>query len=138
MRTNGVKLRSFQSWFHQYDDDLAKIRRPKSEKKRHQNKVEFQAARTRLTVKQKLPLIAQYEAAKEADDSHTIKSFCDSKPNLKEKTFTPWLRPIEKKRIEIDAKLSQLKNSRWSSNGSQIKILFKRIYYLLEMNLHLS
>ena len=87
-------------------------------KERRQNKVEFQAERTRLTSQQKLALISQYDKAKAADASLSIKEFCESKRNLNEKTFTPWLRPMERKRIEIDARNPLLKNARWSSNGN--------------------
>ena len=100
----GVSLRRFHEWFHQYEADLDRVRKPKPKKERHQNKVLFQAERTRFTAKQKLDLIQQFDEAKAADRSLTIKAYCDAGKNLNHKTFTAWLKPIARKEIELDAK----------------------------------
>ena len=62
----GVKLRRFQAWFQQYEEDVITMKRPKPivKKERRQNKVEFQAARVRYTPQNKLDLISQFDKAK--------------------------------------------------------------------------
>ena len=70
----GVSLRRFQQWFEQYDSDLRKVSKPKPKKERYQNKVLCQGARNRFTPQQKLELIQQYDEAKAADSSLTIKA----------------------------------------------------------------
>ena len=100
----GVSLRRFQEWFQEYEEDLIKAKKPKVKKQRKQNKKVFQGERARITPQQKLDLIAQFDEAKEADSSLTIKAWCESRKNIHEKTFGRWLRPMERKRIEIDAR----------------------------------
>ena len=106
----GVKLRRFQAWFSDYQSDSVKVesnRKLKVKPERKQNKVVFQAARVRFTVEQKWDLIQQYDKAKAANGALTIKEFCSTKRTLHHKTFTPWLRPMERKRIEIDVRNPQ-------------------------------
>ncbi|MCP4262106.1 MAG: hypothetical protein GY774_32090, partial [Planctomycetes bacterium] len=89
----GVSLRRFQAWFQQYEADLKKVNMPKPKKERHQNKVVCQAARARYTAKQKLELIKQFDEAKAANPSLSIKAWSDARKNLNEKTLTSWLKP---------------------------------------------
>ena len=63
----GVKLRRFQQWFHSQASDKEAIKaktKPKPELVRKQNKVEFQADRTRYTPQNKLDLIRQFDRQK--------------------------------------------------------------------------
>ena len=50
----GVKLRRFQAWFQQYEEDVITMKRAKPlvKKERRHNKVEFQAARAHYTPKE--------------------------------------------------------------------------------------
>ena len=50
----GVKLRRFQAWFQQYEEDVITMKRAKPlvKKERRHNKVEFQAARAHYTRKE--------------------------------------------------------------------------------------
>ena len=114
----GVSLRRFQAWFQQYEEDLDSVKKTKPKKERYQNKVLCQAERTRFTPTQKLDLIQQYDKAKAADSSLTIKAWCKPRKNLNRKTFAKWLNPMDRKEIELDAKNPRVKNSRWSSNGN--------------------
>ena len=98
----GVGLRRFQAWFgQQYKDDLEKLKalKQKPKKERQQNKVVCQAERTRYTAKQKLDLIQQFDEAKAEDPSLSIKSWCDGKKNLNDKTLTNWLKPLARKEM---------------------------------------
>ena len=127
----GVKLRRFQQWFACYDNDVKKIRvnaEPKPEKLRHQNKVVTQGARTRFTPRQKLDFITEFERLKQEEPALTQSAFCSTRTHLKESTFSKWFKPMERKRIEIDARNPQLRNSRWSSNGANSSSCIRHIY----------
>ena len=108
----GVSLRRFQQWFQQHDEDLRKVNKPKPKKERYQNKVLCQGARNRFTAKQKVELIQQYDKAKAADSSLTVKAWCKDRSSLNYKGFLNWLKPMARNEIGIDAKDHRAKNSR--------------------------
>ena len=70
-----MSLRRFHEWFGQNETDLDRVEKPKLKKERYQNKVLCQVERTRFTAKQKLDLIQQFDKAKAADRSFTIKGW---------------------------------------------------------------
>ena len=75
----GVKLRQFQQWFHSQASDMETIKaktKPKPELVRKQNKVEFQADRTRYTPQNKLDLIRHFDRQKMVNPGLTQKEFC--------------------------------------------------------------
>ena len=80
------------------------MNKPKPKKERYQNKVLCQGARNRFTAQQKLELIQQYDKAKAADGSLTVKAWCEDRSSLNYKGFLNWLKPMARKEIEIDAK----------------------------------
>ena len=82
----GVKLRRFQQWFHSQASDKEAIKaktKPKPELVRKQNKVEFQADRTRYTPQNKLDLIRQFDRQKAVNPGLTQKEFCSTRATLK-------------------------------------------------------
>ena len=100
-----VKLQRFHQWFDSRDDDLKTIQeneKPKPEKLREQNKKATQGSRKKWTPKQKFDFIREYDCLREEDSSLTQKQFCDSRSHLNENTFGKWLKPMERKKIEID------------------------------------
>ena len=102
----GVRLRRFQSWFTEREKDKVKMEKRaqlKPKTFRLQNKVMFQASRNRPTNEQKLQLLEQYDREKSINPGLTIKSFCATRPGLNPKTFGPWLDPLTRTQIEIDA-----------------------------------
>ena len=68
----GVKLRRFQAWFQQYEEDVITMKRAKPvvKKERRHNKVEFQAARAHYTPK---------ETANTTETTTTKKATSDSR-----------------------------------------------------------
>ena len=70
----GVKLRRFQQWFHSQASDMETIKaKPKPELVWKQNKVEFQADRTRYTPQNKLDLIRHFDKQKAVNPGLTQK-----------------------------------------------------------------
>ena len=119
----GVSLRRFQQWFQQHDEDLRKVNKPKPKKERYQNKVLCQGARNRFTAKQKVELIQQYDKAKAADSSLTVKAWCKDRSSLNYKGFLNWLKPMARKEIGIDAKDHRAKNSRCKDRSPHPSLL---------------
>ena len=79
----GVKLRRFQAWFQQYEEDVITMKRAKPlvKKERRHNKVEFQAARAHYTPK---------ETANTTETTTTKKATSDSSCCPK---ITSWTSP---------------------------------------------
>ena len=77
----GVKLRRFQAWFQQYEEDVITMKRAKPlvKKERRHNKVEFQAARAHYTPK---------ETANTTETTTTKKATSDSSCCPKSTTWT--------------------------------------------------
>ena len=119
----GVSLRRFQQWFQQHDEDLRKVNKPKPKKERYQNKILCQGARNRFTAKQKVELIQQYDKAKAADSSLTVKAWCKDRSSLNYKGFLNWLKPMARKEIGIDAKDHRAKNSRCKDRSPHPSLL---------------
>ena len=67
----GVKLRRFQAWFQQYEEDVITMKRAKPlvKKERRHNKVEFQAARAHYTPKEKANTTETTATKKATSDS---------------------------------------------------------------------
>ena len=63
----GVKIRRFHQWFSSYESDLEQIeakKKPKPEKRRHQNKVTTQGDRQHWKASQKMDFINDFEREK--------------------------------------------------------------------------
>ena len=99
------------------------MNKPKPKKERYQNKVLCQGARNRFTAKQKVELIQQYDKAKAAVSSLTVKAWCGENSSLNYKGFLNCFNPMARKEIEIDAKDHRVKNSRCKDRSPHPSLL---------------